>query len=112
MLLPGFFPFANAAQGILLFAFLLFVVCGDALFDVALKLTAETHWQLGKFKRHLIVLILLSILLDNLDDSFALLGCQTVDLTDQVVPLFNSEGFLLRGHSRRTCLSHFLRIVS
>ena len=59
LLLSGFFPFADAAQGILLLALLLLVVRSDALLNVALELAAKTDGQLGQFEGHLIVLIFL-----------------------------------------------------
>lgn len=82
MLLAGFLPLTNASLSILLFALGFLVVLSDAFLDVAFQLAAQADGQLSQLKRDLIVFVLLRELLHDLDNAFALLRVQTVDLTD------------------------------
>ena len=96
-----FFPLADTPLSILLLAFLLLLVDGDALFDVALQTATQMDRKLGQLERHLVVVVTLGEFGDDLNDALGLLGCERVDLSDQVVSLFNSERFLLHGDGRR-----------
>ena len=68
---------------------------GDALFDIALQLATQVNWQLSQLKGHLVALVSLGILLDDSNDSLRLLGCKTVDLTDQIITLLYCQWLLI-----------------
>ena len=76
---------------ILLLPLLLLFVLLDALSDVVLELSAEIDWQLSEFKSHLVVVVFLNKLSDNLDDALRLGGIEVVDLSDQIVSFLDSE---------------------
>ena len=84
----------DAAGSIFLLPLLLLFVLGDALLDIALQVAAQMNRKLGQFEGHLVTLVSLSELLDDLDDAFGLLGGQTVDLSDQVVALLHCKRLL------------------
>ena len=93
-------PFADASLGILFLALLLFLVYRDALLDVPFQTAAQVDWKLGQLESHLVVVVSLSVLLDDLNNAFALLGGQAVDLANQVVPLLNGEWLIVEVNSR------------
>lgn len=84
----------DAAGSIFLLPLLLLFVLGDALLDIAFQVAAQMNRQLGQFEGHLVTLVSLSELLDDLDDAFGLLGGQTVDLSDQVITLLHCKRLL------------------
>ena len=57
-------------------------------------------WKLGKLERHLVVVVSLSVLLHDLNDPFALLGSEAIDLSNQVVSLLNGQWFFVEVYSR------------
>ena len=64
--------------------------------------------QLGQFKSHLVVIVSLSIFLNDGDYAFGLLGCQAIDLADQVVSFLDSKRLVFHADS---CCRHSLRLL-
>ena len=93
----GLFSLSNAAGCVFFLSLLFLFILGDTLLDVAFQIAAQMNWQLGQFKGHLIALIPLRVLLNDLDDAFRLLGRQTIDLSNQVVALLHRQWFLLEA---------------
>ena len=97
LLLSLLFSFLDATLGILLLPLGLLFVLRDAVLDILLQVTAQVDGELSELKSHLVVIISLGELLHDLNDALRLLVGEAVDLSDQVVTLFDSQSFV-RSH--------------
>ena len=57
------------------------------------------NWKLGQLKSDLVVVVSLGVLLHYLNDSFALLGREAVDLSNQVVSLLHGQRLFVQVYN-------------
>jgi len=81
----------NASLLVLLLALLFLFVFSDALFDIRLQVAALINGQLRQLEGHLVVVVALGKLRDDLDDALRLRLRQKLNLLYQVVALLNRQ---------------------
>jgi len=85
---------------VLLFPLLFLFVIRNTLLDIGLQAAALEDWQLGQLKCHLVIVVLVGELCNDLDDTLRLGLRQEPNLLDQAVALIDCEGLLVQIFDR------------
>lgn len=85
---------------VLLFPLLFLLVIRNTLLDIGLQASALEDWQLGQLKCHLVIVILVGELCNDLYDTLRLGLRQEPNLLDQAVALIDCEGLLVQIFDR------------